>query len=572
MKSKTLITLLLFNSAVYATELEYSISTLGEIEPDTAYNPRSINDLGQVVGSYSLECDQETQNCNAVTIKAFISSETNNQRSLTEIKTLHDNFFPSAINNSGIVVGSASRTGSPSTRNAFVTQLSNGEWLTKDIFPDTTSSTFALDINNANQIIGFNVTGRMNSYSTFVATYDNDEITIDPFPIAENKPNFRGKVINDSGEIAGNTVSSFPSIGNTPNGEAFTGSRENTEWKIVELEEPSFPNITVSRPTAMNNSNQIVGNSQTDRPRRGRGHILQSNAFISTLSDDTWHLEFLEKSAEINNTSVSDINNAGFIVGYEQKVISIASEIIDRPPPPTFKVTGKNAVIYDLDKKIHNLFSFVSTNAEGWTSLETATAINEKNQIVGVGTYNGTSTPYILTSVTDDTPTPPEQANTPICEAGVDPKIIKKGEGVALWWWSNAVTSASINHNIGSVSVPSDYKWLYPTETTTYTMTAKGADGAETTCNTTVTVEGQFIPSPVCEIGVDPQVIKAGEGTALWWWTENIATANINHRKRLLSLPSDYYWLYPKKTGKYTLYAIGENGEKTDCSITIVVE
>ncbi len=40
-----------------------------------------------------------------------------------------------------------------------------------------------------------------------------------------------------------------------------------------------------------------------------------------------------------------------------------------------------------------------------------------------------------------------------------------------------AVTTASINQGIGEVNVPSNYKWLFPTETTTYTMTAKGSSG-----------------------------------------------------------------------------------------------
>jgi hypothetical protein len=574
MKTKILVGLLLFNSAIYATEYEYSISMLGEIEPNTTYHPTSINDLGQVVGSYSPVCDPDTQNCNATNVKAFISSEINNQRSLTEIKMLHDNFSLSAINNSGIVVGSGSRTDSSSTIHAFVTQFSNGEWITKDIFPDATTSTYALDINNANQIIGFTVLGSMNAYSTFVATYDNNEITIDSLFTAENMPNPpfpdygrspRGKVINDLGEIAGNTTRSYPVIGNTPHGEAFTASKEGTEWKIVQLEEPDSPNITISRPSAMNTSNQIVGNSQTDRPRRGRGHLLQSNAFISTPLDDKWSLDFLEKSAEANNTYASDINKAGLIVGSEQKV----TVILEERRPPKYEFLAKNAIIYDLDRKIHNLFGFVSTNAEGWSSLKTATAINEKNQIVGVGTYNGKSTPYILTPVTTVTPPSSEQA---ICETGVDPQTIKKGEGTALWWWSDAVTSANIDNNIGSVSVPSDYKWIYPTETTTYTMTAKGADGTATTCNATVTVDGQFAAPPVCEMGADPQVIQAGEGTALWWWTDNIASASINNDKGLISAPSDYIWFYPAQTTTYKMYAVGENGEKTDCETTITVE
>ena len=78
----------------------------------------------------------------------------------------------------------------------------------------------------------------------------------------------------------------------------------------------------------------------------------------------------------------------------------------------------------------------------------------------------------------------------PVCEAGVDPQTIRAGEGTALWWWSQHVSSATINNEKWSVTVPSDYTWFYPTDTATYTMTAVGDDdGATATCNTTITVE-----------------------------------------------------------------------------------
>ena len=110
----------------------------------------------------------------------------------------------------------------------------------------------------------------------------------------------------------------------------------------------------------------------------------------------------------------------------------------------------------------------------------------------------------------------PSLVLTAICEAGVDPQVIRRGEGTALWWWSDAVTTGSIDQGIGSVNIPSDYNWLFPTETTTYTMTAQGSDGTATTCKATVVVEGQIEQNPpVCQLGADPQSIMLGEGSAL---------------------------------------------------------
>jgi ELWxxDGT repeat protein len=162
-------------------------------------------------------------------------------------------------------------------------------------------------------------------------------------------------------------------------------------------------------------------------------------------------------------------------------------------------------------------------------------------------------------------------ATPAVCELGLDPQIIKKGEGTALWWWSQNATTGSINNGMGDVTVPSGYKWIYPSETTAYTMTVKGANGTTSTCEATIVVEAGS-PPPVCEMGADPQVITAGEGTALWWWSQNVASATINNEKWLVAVPSDYTWFYPSETATYTMTAMGEDGSTTSCNTTITVE
>ncbi len=159
---------------------------------------------------------------------------------------------------------------------------------------------------------------------------------------------------------------------------------------------------------------------------------------------------------------------------------------------------------------------------------------------------------------------------SPLCETGFDPQTIKKGEGTALWWWSQNATAGSINNGIGEISLPSDYKWIYPTETTTYTMTAKGTNGITSTCEATVVVEPGSL-SPICEMGADPKEITAGEGTALWWWSQNVSSATINNEKWSVSVPSDYAWFYPSETAVYTMTAMGEDGSTTSCNTMITV-
>ncbi len=165
---------------------------------------------------------------------------------------------------------------------------------------------------------------------------------------------------------------------------------------------------------------------------------------------------------------------------------------------------------------------------------------------------------------------PNPSAEPPVCDAGADPQKIKQGEGTALWWWTDKALAASIDNDIGFVTIPTDYSWIYPAETTTYTMTTLSENGTQTSCSTTVIVEGQA--APICEMGADPQVINAGEGTALWWWSNSASSASIDNNIGTVTVPTDFTWFYPAQTTTYTMKAVGANGETTQCNTTITVQ
>ncbi|MCK5830355.1 MAG: hypothetical protein KAH20_08635 [Methylococcales bacterium] len=189
-------------------------------------------------------------------------------------------------------------------------------------------------------------------------------------------------------------------------------------------------------------------------------------------------------------------------------------------------------------------------NAEAWNILESVLTL-------------------CLESSSNATTNPPT-TNPPACEVGVDPQNITVGEGTALWWWTDNVASSHINGvNIGSNQ---NYVWLSPTETTTYTMNAVGTDGSTTSCNTRVIVDSATVPTPVCSIGADPQTITAGQGTALWWWSDNSASASIDQGIGAINVPSDFKWFSPTQTTTYKMTAMGSNGSSTTCETTIVVQ
>lgn len=160
---------------------------------------------------------------------------------------------------------------------------------------------------------------------------------------------------------------------------------------------------------------------------------------------------------------------------------------------------------------------------------------------------------------------------SPECGMGADPQTVTEGEGTSFWWWADNATSATIDNGIGSVTVPDSYKWLNPTETTTYTMTAQGENGEETTCSTTITVKPVVTDPPTCGMGADPQTITVGQRTSFWWWADKTASATIDNGIGSATLPDSSKWLSPTETTTYTMTAQGENGEETTCSTTVTV-
>ena len=540
-----------FSTITFSVELEYSILPIGDASAYHSLTVADINEAGQIIGTY--------QTCSDCPQKGYISSEIDGLR---EIEDIGEDTKPLSINNLGVVVGSGSV-------GAFVAKSTETGWVIKNIVPGFLSS-IAYDVNDSNQITGQYTVSRQfptADVKAFVGTYSEDNWQMELIPTPDvwsiGLGTNAGLGINADGNILMSTHNSAVTARGVGRNETLFATESNTDWSLTKLEGLEGGDSNFIDSSAMNNVNQIVGSAAAAGSRYQRNIW---HAYLATQNDDnTWKMIDLGTTPRGKHSFARDINDTGLIVGYESWNEGDSNTIYD-------------AVIFDYEKKIHSLSSLVSTGLEGWSTLTEAKAINNKGQIVGMGTYNGKKTSFILTPLSDTTPPTqiPPSSDIPVCEVGADPQIIKDGEGTALWWWSDNVVSAHIiGHNIGRVdlALPSDYSWLparHGNTTTTYTMTAIGVNGIKTTCETTVVVE-PGIPSPICEIGADPQVINKGEGSALWWWSQNLASATINNGKPI-NIPSDYNWFYPTETATYTMNAIGEDGTMAECTTTITVK
>ncbi len=404
-------------------------------------------------------------------------------------------------------------------------------------------------------------------------------------PIQQSQSNFILSSFNNIGQFIGTDTQE--------NGEErvlVMGTKNNANWIISNINVPlKLGNDTVGHPILLNNSNQIIGlskptassdeahayvisktgtewaqeplgslggNSTLPKDINNLGKItgtstlrdgVTQHAFIASKTNNTWSMTDLGTLGGSSSTAI-EINDAGQVIGTSQ------TRNEARSIPALFS-----------DGQVYKLADLVTEGLDGWTEIISVNSINNKGQIIGIGKRGEDEYAYILN---------PINTASPICEVGLDPQTITAGEGTALWWWSDAVISASINNGIGNITVPSDYKWIYPRNSTLFTMTAKGADGSSIKCETTLIVEpdNPRPEPPICEIGADPQVIRAGEGSALWWWSDNVASATIDNGIGSVSVPSDYTWFYPTQTATYTMTTQGDDGTTSTCNTTITIQ
>ena len=122
----------------------------------------------------------------------------------------------------------------------------------------------------------------------------------------------------------------------------------------------------------------------------------------------------------------------------------------------------------------------------------------------------------------------------------------------------------SIDPGIGSVDPSGSYE-VFPTETTTYTLTAVGPGGT-TTENVTVSVN---IPLPTVNISADPEAISLGESSTLTWSSTHAETCVIEPGIGSVDVNGSIS-VSPTETTMYTITVTGPGGTaSTEVTITV---
>ncbi len=175
----------------------------------------------------------------------------------------------------------------------------------------------------------------------------------------------------------------------------------------------------------------------------------------------------------------------------------------------------------------------------------------------------------------------------PTVDISADPQAITSGDTSWLKWHATNAEDVSIDQGIGGdftcygygglVEDCSDDIQIWPTITTTYTITATGPGG---TAAASVTVYVDEIPPPTVTIIADPDEIDLGEHSWLDWYASNAETISIDQGViancsddgygGLAENCSDHVRVSPTITTTYTIIATGPGGTAT-ASATVTV-
>lgn len=160
--------------------------------------------------------------------------------------------------------------------------------------------------------------------------------------------------------------------------------------------------------------------------------------------------------------------------------------------------------------------------------------------------------------------------DAPTCTLTAEPQTTWwSGEEVVLTWTTENADSVQIS-GIGYASLDGS-EAVYPTQNTTYTLTAEG-EGGTVQCTDTVAVKHEEDTDEVsCDaFTANDYDINEGESTVLNWSTTDAETVTIDQGVGTVSEDGTIS-VSPNKDTKYTLTA--RNGDAVDtCDLTIAVD
>ncbi len=223
----------------------------------------------------------------------------------------------------------------------------------------------------------------------------------------------------------------------------------------------------------------------------------------------------------------------------------------------TLTWTTTNAATFSIDNNI-NAVTPVPAGTRSVSPTQTTT-------YTGTATSASGQVAHCAATVTV-TNTPP----APICTLVANPTAIQTGGTSSLSWTTTNATEFSIDQGINAVTpVPAGTRSVSPTQTTTYTGTAKSATGATVNCSATVTVTSTP-PAPQCVLTASPTSITKGNATTITWSGTNIVSVLLDNGIGDKG-PTGSVQVTPTSDTTYTGTFTTTTGSKLTCTAAVTV-
>jgi len=157
------------------------------------------------------------------------------------------------------------------------------------------------------------------------------------------------------------------------------------------------------------------------------------------------------------------------------------------------------------------------------------------------------------------------ESSAPTIIFSASSETIKPGESVTLTWMTTNATEVTIE-GIGPVQA-SGSRRVRPTESTTYTITAKG-DGGTHTESAQIEVVEELATAPTVMFNVNPESIQKGSTATLSWMTTDATDVKI---EGIGPVPmKGTRRVKPTETTTYTITATGKGGTQIETAEIIV--
>lgn len=149
-----------------------------------------------------------------------------------------------------------------------------------------------------------------------------------------------------------------------------------------------------------------------------------------------------------------------------------------------------------------------------------------------------------------------------------NPTTIRPQQQATLFWRVINAETVTISPAIGQVGQEGNTP-VSPTQTTTYTLTARNAI-SEASQSVTITVEAA--PPRISGCFATPTNIRAGEAATVQFLTENITGISVSPNVPGVSVGSTSFVVSPTQTTTYTITVTGPGNQTAQCAAVVTVD